>query len=204
MYGMRANLLKIKDESFRAAREFWDAQKRESGVTASAETLTIVLLVAGLGTSLWLERETLLRGLADLWIVSDPVTRADAVVVLGGGLKYRPPIAADLYKKGLVSKVLVSQLREPNRTALLKLGVPDAAIEMFGTENRNTSDEVRALKDWAEHTWIRCSLYQAKSSPPVECAGFFTGSFMGRLSVSRSHLLKRISSVQNGGRRVGD
>jgi uncharacterized SAM-binding protein YcdF (DUF218 family) len=105
----------------------------------------------GLGTSLWLERETLLRGLADLWIVSDPVTRADAVVVLGGGLKYRPPIAADLYKKGLVSKVLVSQLREPNRTALLKLGVPDAAIEMFGTENRNTSDEARALKDWAEH-----------------------------------------------------
>ena len=30
MYGMRANLLKIKDESFRAAREFWDAQKRGS------------------------------------------------------------------------------------------------------------------------------------------------------------------------------
>ena len=96
-------------------------------------------------------RDTLLRGLADLWIVSDPVTRGDAVVVLGGGLKYRPPIAADLYKKGLVSKVLVSQLREPNRTALLKLGVPDAAIEMFGTENRNTEDEVLALKDWAEH-----------------------------------------------------
>jgi hypothetical protein len=28
MYGLRANLLKIKDESFRAAREFWDAQKK--------------------------------------------------------------------------------------------------------------------------------------------------------------------------------
>ena len=51
-------------------------------MTAWAQTLT--LLVIGLGTSLWLEQETLLRGLADLWIVSDPVTRADAVVVLGG------------------------------------------------------------------------------------------------------------------------
>jgi len=28
--------------------------------------------------------------------------------------------------------------------------MPDTAIEMFGTENRNTEDEVLALKDWAE------------------------------------------------------
>jgi hypothetical protein len=81
--------------------------------------------------------------------------------VLGGGLEYRPVVAADLYKKGLVSKVLVSRVPEGhvgalpghtelNRKALLKLGVPDAAIEMFGTENRNTEDEVLALKDWAE------------------------------------------------------
>jgi DUF218 domain len=92
-------------------------------------------------------------------IVSDPVTRGDAVVVLGGGLEYRPFAAADLYKKGLVSKVLVSRVwpvgalpshTELNRKALLKLGVPNDAIEMFGTENRNTKDEVLALKDWAE------------------------------------------------------
>ena len=120
-------------------------------MTASAKTLTIALLLVGLAAGVWLERETLLGALADLWIVSDPVTRADAVVVLGGGLTYRPPIAADLYKKGLVSKVLVSQLREPNRSALLKLGVPDAAIEIFGMDNRNTADEARTLKDWAEH-----------------------------------------------------
>src|SRR5262249_687872 len=97
----------------------------------------------------------------DIWIVSDPVTRGDAVVVLGGGLEYRPLVAADLYKKGLVSKVLVSQVpkgqvgallghTELNRKALLKLGVPDAAIEIFGMENRGTADEVFALKDWAE------------------------------------------------------
>ena len=127
-----------------------DAQKGGS-VTTLARILKVALLVIGLGASVWLAREPLLGALADLWIVSDPVTRADAVVVLGGGLTYRPPIAARLYKQGLVRRVLVSDLRESNRAALLKLGVPDAAIEMFGTENRNTADEARALKDWAEH-----------------------------------------------------
>jgi hypothetical protein len=39
---------------------------------------------------------------------------------------------------------------ELNRKALLSLGVPDAAIEMFGTQNRSTEDEALALKDWAE------------------------------------------------------
>jgi hypothetical protein len=129
--------------------------KTVSSVTASGQTLTIALLLISLSAGLWLERGTLLQGLADLWIVSDPVTRGDAVVVLGGGLKYRPFIAADLYKKSLVSKVLVSRTRNPthtelNRTALLKLGVPDAAIEVFGMENSNTEKEARALKDWTE------------------------------------------------------
>jgi DUF218 domain len=121
----------------------------------------IALLLGGFGAGAWLGREDLLRDLTDLWVVSDPVTRGDAVVVLGGGLEYRPFIAADMYKKGLVSKVLVSQVPEGhvaalpghtelNRKALLNLGVPDAAIQIFGTENRNTEDEVLALKDWAE------------------------------------------------------
>ncbi len=122
--------------------------RRERG--ALRHTLTIALLLVGVGVGAWLEREALLRASADLWIVSDPITRGDAVAVLGGGLAYRPFIAADLYKKGLVNKVLVSRVPEDNRKALLKLGVPDAAIEMFGTDNRKTEDEARALKDWAE------------------------------------------------------
>jgi len=132
--------------------------------------------------------------------------------VLGGGLEYRPFIAADLYKKGLVSKVLVSQVpkgqvgallghNELNRKALLKLGVPDAAIEIFGMENRSTEDEGLALKDWAEKNAPLYSLCQAKSSLPVAYAGFFTGSFAGHLCVSRFHPLRRTLLVQGGGRR---
>ena len=126
--------------------------------------LTIALLLVGIGAGVWFERETLLRGIADLWIVSDPVTRGDAVVVLGGGLELRPFAAADLYQKGLVNKVLVARVAdngravrvgallghtELNRKVLLILGVPDADIEMFGAESSNTEDEARALKDWA-------------------------------------------------------
>ena len=123
----------------------------------------VVLLVAVAG-GVWLERVPLLRGAADLWIVSDPVSHADVVAVLGGDVEGRPFVAAELYKKGLVSKVLVSQVQktspieistiipghsELNRMVLLKLGVPEAAIGMFGEANRNTNDEAVALRDWA-------------------------------------------------------
>jgi hypothetical protein len=33
---------------------------------------------------------------------------------------------------------------------LVKLGVPETDIEMFGQGNRNTIDEALALRDWAE------------------------------------------------------
>ena len=54
----------------------------------------------------------MLQGVADLWVVSDPITRADAAVVLGGGADLRPFVAADLYAKGLVHKILVSQVQD--------------------------------------------------------------------------------------------
>jgi uncharacterized SAM-binding protein YcdF (DUF218 family) len=106
----------------------------------------------------------MLRGLADLWIVSDPVTQSDVVAILGGGLEVRPFAAAELYKRGLVSRVLVSQVAdepstkivgapghtELNRMLLLKLGVPETVIGTFGQANRNTWDEANALRRWAD------------------------------------------------------
>jgi hypothetical protein len=125
----------------------------------------IVLVLAGLLALAWLKREQLLRGAADLWIVSDEVTSADAVAVLGGGLDVRPFAAATLYKKGLVKRVLISQVAdgqaaeinaipghtEANRQVLLRLGVPASAIETFGTANKSSYDEALALRDWVEH-----------------------------------------------------
>lgn len=126
--------------------------------------LVFALLLAVVGAGAWLERIALLQGAADLWVVSDPITRADAAVVLGGGADVRPFVAADLYAKGLVHKVLVSQVEETpsvkigvalshdelNLRILRKLGVPDSAIELFGNGSRNTWDEAAALRGWTK------------------------------------------------------
>src|SRR5439155_6719477 len=77
-----------------------------------ARLIAIILLLAAIVVGVWLQRAPLLREAANLWIVSDPVTPSDVVAVLGGDFEGRPFVAAELYKKGLVSKVLVSQVGE--------------------------------------------------------------------------------------------
>src|SRR5262249_9122510 len=114
--------------------------------------LAIVVLVAVAGLVGWRGRESLLQEAADLWVVSDPLTHADAIVVLGGNSQTRPPAAAELYRRGLANKVLVSHWSDSqrNRAALLKLGVPASAIEAFGKANTNTREEAVALRQWTE------------------------------------------------------
>jgi hypothetical protein len=116
----------------------------------------------------WLERDAILRLAATLWIVSDPVAPSDAAVVLGGGLDVRPFAAAELYRKGLVKRVLVSQVDEErvvslgivqshtelNRQVLLRLGVPADAISTFGAANSSTADEAATLSRWARDNQV--------------------------------------------------
>jgi uncharacterized SAM-binding protein YcdF (DUF218 family) len=124
----------------------------------------VMFVLASAVASGWLLREPVLVGAAELWIVSDPVSRANAVVVLGGGLETRPFAAAELWRRGLADKILVSHGLEEravsigaslphselNREVLLKLGVPAGVIETFGTTSRNTRDEAVALREWAK------------------------------------------------------
>jgi len=126
-----------------------------------AAVLLLIVLVAGV----WLEREALLQGAADLWTVSDPVTPSDVVVVLPDDDRRltRLFVAAELYKKGLVTKVLVSRVSakrherllaipggsEFDRVMLQRLAVPDADIETFGQGNVNMKEQAVALRDWA-------------------------------------------------------
>jgi uncharacterized SAM-binding protein YcdF (DUF218 family) len=140
------------------------AETKRQGTLATrlGRYFAIVLVLATLCAGAWIEREALLRGAADLWIVSDPITPADAVVVLGGGIDLRPFAAADLYVKGLVKRVVLSEVdegpsvgigvlprhSESNRQVLIRLGVPESAIETFGTANKNTWEEAVTLKDW--------------------------------------------------------
>jgi DUF218 domain-containing protein len=113
--------------------------------------LAFVTVVAGVWA--WTARSWLLQTAADLWVVSDEITKADAAVVLGGGYDVRPVVAANLYKKRLVGKIVVSQTeRAPLNVdvrVLRELGVPDTAIEFFGSGSRNTAEEAAALRIWA-------------------------------------------------------
>jgi uncharacterized SAM-binding protein YcdF (DUF218 family) len=142
----------------------------------------------------WAERASLLRWAADLWIVSDPLTPADAAVVLGGGLDVRPFVAAELYHRGLVRKVLVSQVSSTravaigaelghtaaNRQVLLKLGVPADAIETFGSSNKNTKEEALALRDWAQRHASRVMIIPAEIFQARRTRWIFRHVFAGQ------------------------
>jgi uncharacterized SAM-binding protein YcdF (DUF218 family) len=128
--------------------------------------LATAILTAAVAIALalsWFARAQILRGAARAWVVSDSIVPADAIAVLGGGLETRPFAAAELYKKGMAPRILVSDVKpspaeklgivsshvEGNRGVLLKLGVPAQAISGFGAEVSTTYDEARALADWA-------------------------------------------------------
>jgi uncharacterized SAM-binding protein YcdF (DUF218 family) len=124
--------------------------------------LVVVVVICAVA---WFDRRFFLRAAVDLWAVSDTVTAADAVAVLGGGTDTRPFAAAAYYKRGLVKKVLVSNVHvaaaisgivasetDLDRSVLIKLGVPEEAIELFGTDLSSTYEEAVALRAWLLRT----------------------------------------------------
>ena len=127
-----------------------------------AGLLALVLIVVAI-CGVWTARAPLLRGAAALWVVSDPPSPADAVVILGGRIDLRPFAAAEIYKRGLAKKVLIADVEpgpldelritlpdsELTRAVLIKLGVPADAIAPFGQHVSSTYDEARALVAWA-------------------------------------------------------
>lgn len=89
---------------------------------------------------------------------------ADLIVALGGGYA-RPFYAADLYRQGLSKEIWVCRPRpeaavklvrdlgipmlteeEIDRQILLRRGVPEAAIHLYGRDVRSTVDEALTLK----------------------------------------------------------
>src|SRR5262249_42958051 len=109
--------------------------------------LTPVFVILAFAVA-WMARASILYGVADLWVISDALDRADAIVILGGRVEVRPFAAAALYKRGFAHQVLVSNVKagpidtlqllprqtELNRQILLRLGVPQQAIVEFGVD----------------------------------------------------------------------
>jgi uncharacterized SAM-binding protein YcdF (DUF218 family) len=112
----------------------------------------------------WSFRASLLTGIANAWIVNDTPEKADAIVVLGGGVEYRPFAAARLYNEGYAPKILIMDvdlsptermgLKQPEKSVtrqiLLRNGVPDSGIETVGHAVHNTYQESLGVKEWAK------------------------------------------------------
>jgi uncharacterized SAM-binding protein YcdF (DUF218 family) len=153
----------------------------------------IIFVLASLAAIGWLIREPLLLGAANLWIVSDPVSRATAIVVLGGGLETRPFVAAELWRRGLADKILISQgpeerpvsigampsYSERNRAILLKLGVPAGAIGTFEAVSKNTRGEAVGLREWAEQNGASAFIIPSEIFPARRVRWIFRREFSG-------------------------
>lgn len=126
----------------------------------------VLAALFALGVVGYIFRAPLLIGAARAWVINDPVTKADAIVILGGGPETRPFAAAKLYHQGVAPKVLYMNVKlgpaeelgvvatepELTRRILLSNGVPESAQVVLGTNVANTFDESRAVRDWARQT----------------------------------------------------
>ena len=126
--------------------------------------LAAFLIFCFLLSALYFFRAPLLRGAAKAWIVDDKLERADAIVLLGGGLETRPFAAARLYREGYAKQILVARPKPTTadelgltvrheivaRLILLKEGVPESAITEIGRDVQNTRDESLAVREWVQ------------------------------------------------------
>jgi uncharacterized SAM-binding protein YcdF (DUF218 family) len=131
--------------------------------------LAVLLVLAVLAVAGYIYRAPLLLGAARAWVVNDPLSRADAIVVLGGGMETRPFEAARLYHLGLAPKVLLTATKpEPSeqlglnppeteiaRRILEKKDVPDSAIAVTPGFVNSTYDEAVAVRNWAKMNHIK-------------------------------------------------
>ena len=143
---------------------------------ARKTVFTLFLLIIVI-VSIWFNREALLRQVAEQWIVSDKISPADAIVILGGGVETRPFAAAEDYHNGLAHKILVANVpisnvvtlgvspshTDVNRIVMIKLGVLESDIETFGTDLSSTYEEAEALREWAHRTHAQSIIVPTES-----------------------------------------
>ena len=113
---------------------------------------------------------------ARLLIVSAPLEKADAIVVLSGSAAFgeRTQLAAQLYAAGRSRKVILtndnlqggwlsSEQRNPffyerARWELERLGVPPTSIEVIGMPVHSTQEEAQLVNNYADSNGLRSIL----------------------------------------------
>jgi uncharacterized SAM-binding protein YcdF (DUF218 family) len=137
------------------------------------------LLAAALMT--WALSPTLLTAAGSQLIHSDPLQRADVIVVLAPFVD-RVMEAADLYRQGyaplvivtrasrdigeqeLIDRGVIKSAENQRRDALIALGVPAASIVILDGLADSTADEALKFAEWASRRPIRRAI--VVTSPP--------------------------------------
>lgn len=125
--------------------------------------LLLVVLLAAL--ALYSFRRPFLTWAAEGLVVSDPLEKADIIVVLGGHEAVRCQKAADLFFQGLAPTILVTKDGYPHRPQELKrygimelesheaslvilkfLKIPQGAVEVLDGYDESTADEAKKVR----------------------------------------------------------
>jgi uncharacterized SAM-binding protein YcdF (DUF218 family) len=127
---------------------------RESKTASLRRRFALLILVALLAGAAIAVRQ------AGRWLVrEDPLSRADVIVVLSGGLPHRAEGAAELFRLGYAREVWVSRPESPaaelqelgihfvgeedyNREILIRRGVTESAVHILPETIVNTQQEV--------------------------------------------------------------
>jgi len=146
----------------------------------------------------------LLRGLAGWWIVDDPLVKADAIVVLGGGLDTRPFLAARLFSNGYAPKILVMNAKispsqelgitvpeaELTKQILTRQAVPSECIVTIGNQVSSTYEEAMAVHDWLKISGARRIIV------PTDLFHTRRVSWLFRKKLKDSHAEVCVTSIQ--------
>ncbi|MGA8035222.1 MAG: YdcF family protein [Candidatus Acidiferrales bacterium] len=141
-------------------RNLW--RRRVWTAAAILLVFTIAAVVLARGAGRWLFRP-------------DPLSHADVIVVLSGGLPYRAEGAADVYQRGFAPLVWITRAEGPqeelaelgvqfvgeeeyNREAVVHRGVPENAVQILPEEIEDTEQEInvisQAMRRTGKHTVI--------------------------------------------------
>lgn len=119
-------------------------------------------ILLGLSVLLLFLVTVFLLGIGRWLVVEDPLEKAQAIVVLSGGMPLRAREAAKLYREGYAPKVWLTHSTEPgatlaalqivylgedfyDRQVLMHEGVPADAIRVIEPPIINTADEISAV-----------------------------------------------------------
>jgi len=120
--------------------------------------LLFLLVFVGFLALLFVVRHPLMRLAGQLWMVDDPESKADALIVLGDD-NYQGDRAfhgAALYRSGVAPQVVASGRTLRNYAGMADIiardlgtyGVPDNAITKFGYRGTDTRGEAEALAEF--------------------------------------------------------